>query len=176
MRINSQILGAGLAALAGIGIPAAHAQTVVLVRHAEKAAEPAADPPLTAAGRARADALAAALKGAKVSVVLTSQLVRTRETAGPVAKQTGVAITPVPLGGGMAQHLATTAALARRAPADSTVVIVGHSNTVPELARALGYRGAAAIPDCRYDGMVVLQLNGAGASAVDARYGAPSSC
>lgn len=154
----------------------ASAQTVVLVRHAEKAAEPAADPPLTGAGRARAEALAATLKGARISAVLTTHLARTRETAAAVAAQAGVAVRPVPLNGGLPQHLAATVALARRAPADSTVVIVGHSNTVPELARALGYAEAQPIPDCRYDGLIVLQLRPAGASAVDARYGAPSAC
>ena len=38
--------------------------TVFLVRHAEKAAEPAQDPPLTEAGKARAEALARLLSGA----------------------------------------------------------------------------------------------------------------
>jgi len=59
------------------GLPA----PVLLVRHAEKAAEPADDPPLTAAGAERAQALATALQDAGVTAIITTQLRRTRETA-----------------------------------------------------------------------------------------------
>jgi phosphohistidine phosphatase SixA len=146
------------------------------VRHAEKAAQPAADPPLTSAGRARAEALAGVLKHARVASILTSQFARTRETAAPLAAQAGVAVQQAPTTGGMAQHIATTVAIARRATPDSTVVIVGHSNTVPELARALGHPTPQPIADCEYDGMLVLQLSPATPSVVSARYGAPSRC
>jgi hypothetical protein len=43
------------------------ASLILLVRHAEKAAEPASDPPLTVAGVARAQALAMALRDAGVT-------------------------------------------------------------------------------------------------------------
>jgi hypothetical protein len=59
------------------GLPA----LVLLVRHAEKAAEPADDPPLTAAGAERAQALATALQDAGVTAIITTPLRRTRETA-----------------------------------------------------------------------------------------------
>ena len=153
----------------------AQAQTVVLVRHAEKAAEPAADPGLTPEGEARSLALAEALKGARVSAVLTSPLQRTVRTAAPLAAAARVESRAVPMAGGVEAHVAAVAALARAAPAESTVVVVGHSNTIPLIARALGHAGAEAIPDCRYDGLWVVQV-GAQPSAVSARYGAPSVC
>jgi broad specificity phosphatase PhoE len=168
-----QLFTAALAAafvLAG----AAQAQTVVLVRHAEKAAEPAADPGLTPEGEARAQALAAALKGARVSAILTSPLQRTVRTAAPLAAAAGVQSRPVALAGGTEAHVAAVAALARAAPADATVVVVGHSNTVPLIAQALGSTSAEAIPDCRYDGLWVVRL-GPQPAAVSARYGAPST-
>ena len=154
----------------------AQAQTVVLVRHAEKATAPAADPSLTAEGRTRAAALAGVLKDARVSAILTSHLARTRETARPLSQQTGAPVTPVPLTGGLARYVDATAAAVRRAPKDSTVVVVAHSNTVPAIAKALGYAAAVDIPECRYDDLLILEL-GAGASrAVASRYGAASAC
>src|SRR5947207_863256 len=47
--------------------------TVVFVRHAERAAEPADDPPLNPDGRRRAKALAAALRHAEPVAIITSQ-------------------------------------------------------------------------------------------------------
>ena len=154
----------------------AQAQTVVLVRHAEKAVEPAADPSLTAAGRVRAAALAEALRHSRVSAILTSHLARTRETAGPLSQRSGAAVTPVPLTGGMARYVDGTAAAARRAPKDSTVVVVGHSNTVPAIASALGHAAAAEIPDCRYDDLLILELGPGTPRAVATRYGGGSAC
>ena len=60
---------------------AAQAQTVILVRHAEKAAAPADDPPLTPAGLARAQDLKARLAAAGVTLVIHSEFQRTRLTA-----------------------------------------------------------------------------------------------
>lgn len=167
-----QLIAAALAA-ALIG-GAARAQTVVLVRHAEKTVEPAADPVLTPEGEARARALAQALAGAKISLVLTSPLQRTIRTAAPLAAA-GAPTRAVPLQGGTQAHVAALAALARAEPAEATVVIVGHSNTIPLIARALGHATASDIPDCRYDNLLVLRLAPAGTATVDARYGAPSA-
>ena len=152
------------------------AQTVVLVRHAERAAEPAADPSLTPAGRARAESLAEALKHARVSSILTSHLARTRHTAAPLAAASGAPVTVVPLTGGVERYVAATVAAVRRAPRDATVVVVGHSNTVPAIAKALGHDAATDIPECRYDNLLVLELGAAAPKAVPARYGAPSAC
>jgi broad specificity phosphatase PhoE len=171
--VNTVLRPALLATL--LVAPAAHAQTVVLVRHAEKAASPAADPPLTPAGRARAEALAERLSGARVSTVLSSQLARTRETAAPLAARAGAPVTVAPINGSLNEHLLATVALARRAPADSTVVIVGHSNTIPLLARALGMAAPPSIPDCRYDLLLRIDLS-APEKATAEHYGAASSC
>ena len=65
---------------------------LVLVRHADKAAEPADNPPLTSAGTKRAQDLAAALRNAGVTAIITTQVRRTRETAQPLA--TALGLTP----------------------------------------------------------------------------------
>lgn len=155
---------------------AAQAQTVVLVRHAEKADPAAADPPLSAAGQARAQALADSLADAKVSTILVSSFQRTQQTAAPLAAASGAPARIVSLAKGLDAYVAETVALVRAAPAEATVVVVGHSNTVPALAQALGYAAAWPIADCRYDTLLVLRLGTPGAAAVNGRYGAESRC
>lgn len=158
-----------------LAVPA-HAQTVVLVRHAEKAAAPAGDPPLSPAGQARAQALSDQLRGAKVSAILTTQFARTRDTAAPLSARTGVPVRVVPVGANLEEHLAAVVALARAAPADSTVVIVGHSNTVPLLAKALGWPAPPAIADCKYDLLLRMDLAKPAAAPTPGQYGAASGC
>src|SRR5215813_14052833 len=70
--------------------PGDSATVVLLVRHAEKAAQPADDPPLTQDGRHRAEALAAVTKDAHPTAIITTQLRRTVETAQPSASTTGI--------------------------------------------------------------------------------------
>src|SRR6478672_13139476 len=64
---------------------AAPPTVILLVRHAEKAAQPPQDPPLTEAGLARAQALVAVARDAGVSAIITTQYERTRKTAEPTA-------------------------------------------------------------------------------------------
>ena len=77
-----RLIAAALAA-ALIALPV-QAQTVVLVRHGEKAG-PTGDVDLSAAGQARAQALAQALSGARVTLVLASAFKRTGQTAQATA-------------------------------------------------------------------------------------------
>lgn len=159
-------------ALALIALPA-QAQTVIIVRHGEKAA-PTGDADLSAAGQARAQALAAALSGARITAVLATPLKRARQTAGPAAEAAGVPVIAIPFDGGDAAHVKRVAAQARQAPRDATVLIVGHSNTVPDIARALGDPSPQPLTDCDYDKLTVLELDGTTARAVHTRYGAPT--
>ena len=64
--------------------------TIVVVRHAEKSAEPANDPALSPAGVARAAALDSALADAKVTAIIVTPYRRNAETAVPVAKRFGL--------------------------------------------------------------------------------------
>ena len=153
----------------------AMAQTVVLVRHAEKA-DASADPLLSEAGQVRAAALAAALVDAHPGHVFTSPLQRTRLTATPTAEFHSVTIEPIGFDGGTPAHVAAVAARVRALPAEAVVLVVGHSNTIPLIARALGYTAAADMADCEYDRLTVLDLNGDHTAAVVGRYGAPSIC
>lgn len=149
------------------------AQTVVIVRHGEKVS-PDGDPDLSEAGLARANALAAALSGARVSLVLATPLKRTQQTGRPTAEAQGVAVQTIALDGGVPAHVQRVAEAARKADKNATVLIVGHSNTVGEIARALGDAAPTVVTDCDYDQMTVISLDGSKPRTVHARYGAPT--
>jgi broad specificity phosphatase PhoE len=157
----------------GIATPERFAQRaeptmVILVRHAEKAAEPAADPPLTPAGEARARDLLNAVRDANVSAIITTQYARTKSTAQPTASALG--LTPQVVN---AQSTPTDVAAAIHQHAGHTVLVVGHSNTIPAIVEALGAKRPAPICDAVYDNLYVVTIDGAGApSVVHAKYGA----
>jgi broad specificity phosphatase PhoE len=163
------------AALSLLTATSAMAQTVYIVRHAEKA-DASADPVLSAAGTERAGALAAALADAHPDLILISPLQRTALTAAPTAAYHSVTPAAVPFDGGTQGQIAATVARVRALPSDAVVLIVGHSNTVPLIARALGYAEAADMPECEFDRMTVLHLMGDGAHGQVSRYGAASTC
>jgi broad specificity phosphatase PhoE len=153
------------------------ATTVIVVRHAEKAAQPAADPPLTEEGQARARALWEAVKDANVGAIITTQLARTMQTAAPTASTRHIVPEVVPTTG--ADHPARVAAAVRR-HAGQTVLVVGHSNTVPAIIASLGAKEPPAICDPEYDGFYVVTIAADGsASVIRSRYGVlspPASC
>src|SRR5437868_13626491 len=66
---------------------------IVIVRHAEKAANDPKDPDLSPAGRARAEMLARILLNAEITAIFATEFKRTQETAEPTAKMSG--LTPV---------------------------------------------------------------------------------
>lgn len=169
MRSGPIVLAAALMAVSPVC-----AQTVVIVRHGEKA-DASSDPALSRAGEARAAALAAALKDARLAAVIATPLKRTRSTAQPAAAAAGLTVASVGFDGGQPAHAQAVAALARQAPEAATVLVVGHSNTVPEIARALGDTDPQPLTECDFDRMTIIQLGPGGPRVVHARYGAPTS-
>ncbi len=141
-NMKSLLLATALSLLAA---GSAMAQTVVLVRHAEKA-DASADPVLSEAGQARAGALALALADAHPGHVFTSPLQRTQLTGGPTAEFHSVTLEPIGFDGGTPAHVAAVAARVRALPDAAVVLVVGHSNTIPLIARALGFTAAADMP------------------------------
>lgn len=145
---------------------------VVIVRHADKAAQPAADPPLTEVGSARAQALAQMLKNSNVAAVLHTPTVRTRDTAMPTARQFG--LTPEVLPMGPAAVHAEVVAEAVRKHAGQTVLVVGHSNTVMKYIAALGGPTRPDLCDHQYDGIYTLVIAHGETRLVEGRYGPPN--
>lgn len=127
----------------------------VVVRHAQKATGD--DPGLTAEGEARAQALAAALADAGVSAIYATPYRRTQATAAPLAARTGIAVTRYEPGDAVA-----TAASIRAAGHRGTVLIVGHSNTVPTLVEAFAGVAVPAMPETDYSRLYAIAVGGDG--------------
>lgn len=151
------------------------AQTVILVRHAEKA-DDSRDALLSAEGQARAQALATTLAGGLPDHIFTSPMQRTILTAAPTAEAAGVTPQAVGFDRGLPAHVEEVAAAVRALPQDAVVLIVEHSNVVPLIARALGYAEAADVPECEFDRLTRLQMQSGSVMAVVSRYGALSAC
>ncbi|HST43926.1 MAG TPA: phosphoglycerate mutase family protein, partial [Luteimonas sp.] len=126
---------------------------VIVVRHAEKADDGSADPALSPQGMARARALADQLASTPLAAVYATPLRRARQTAAPVAQRHGVAVRTYP-----ADMAAAALAVQLRAHRTGTVLVVGHSNTVPALASALCACPVAAIGDGTYGGRYDLRF------------------
>lgn len=143
--------------------------TVIIVRHAEKAAEPTDDPPLTVEGQARAQALVDVVKDAGVRSIISTKTLRTRSTAAPAAAALTLLTEIAP---GTPAAVATNVLTNHRG---QTVLVVGHSNTVPAIIAALGAQAPAPICDAEYDNVFVVTVPPAGAaSVVRAHYGVAS--
>ena len=125
--------------------------TVFLVRHAEKTAEPD-DPTLTEAGKARAEALADRLEGEGITHIYSSDYLRTLETAAPLAGRLGIEIEIYDAGDlpGIAETLKAT---------PGRLLVVGHSNTTPQLTELLGGDGGTPIEEVtEYDRLYVVTM------------------
>jgi broad specificity phosphatase PhoE len=114
----------------------ASARQVYLVRHTEREWE-GEDPPLTAQGVARAQALSATLRDAGISAIITTQWKRTRDTVAPLAAILKIAPEVVPVYEGKAAENARAVADAVRRRKDEIVLVVGHI-TVTGVLAALG--------------------------------------
>jgi broad specificity phosphatase PhoE len=155
--IVALVLGSSLPNPAALqASPEAGQGVVFLVRHAERAdagmaaAKMAgADPELSDAGRARAASLAALLKDAKITAIFTTEYKRTRDTARPLASATGITAAAVDSN--------DTAGLIDKVKASAgNVLVVGHSNTLPDIIKALGIGEPLSIADDQFDNLFVV--------------------
>lgn len=149
-------------------VPAAPNVTL-LVRHAEKAAEPADDPPPTIAGKRRAEELDRVVRawsaaGSPVRALFSSEVVPTQKTLAPLAADTRIKVTVI--------AAKDTASLVKQVLAvnGGIAVVASHSNRLPAIIEALGGPAGLAIPDAEYDDLFVIH----GKSFVRLRYGVPS--
>ena len=152
------------------------ATTVIVVRHAEKV-DDSRDPVLSEAGAKRAEALAEMLEHAGLDAVYASQYQRTRLTAMPAAWAAGIPVRIEPIEGDVAEWAHGFAATLARDHAGQTVLVVGHSNTVPPLVAALCRCEVAPLADCDYDRIYLLNMAEQGSQPrfelIRARYGEP---
>ena len=149
--------------LLAVGLPTAvRAQdsgTVFLVRHAEKLST-ARDAILSPQGHKRADCLAHTLGDAGIQVIFATGLVRTQQTAKPLAKKLGLKATTVEYKdiGGLVEKL--------RAIPDKTVLVVAHSDTLPGIIEKLGGGKVDPIKEDEFDRLFVFHHTGPNSGSV----------
>jgi len=151
LRLSLPILLAAWSSVAG----AQQARTVILVRHAERAGGTSPEVGISEAGRCRAEVLAGMLADAGVRQIFTSEVGRTQQTAAPLARKLNLTPEVVP-----AKDVEALVAKLRSGPAGGTVLVVGHSNTVPDIIERLGAGAVAPIADSEYDRLFVVTFSG----------------
>jgi broad specificity phosphatase PhoE len=124
---------------------------VVIVRHAEKAANGGKDPDLSPAGRARAEALARILKDSRITAIFTSEFKRTQKTAAPTVTAMKIAPTVVPAKD-------TASLVSRLRQIDTNALVVAHGNTIPDIVKALGIDIPIQISEDDYTELFVVTL------------------
>lgn len=151
-------IGALLAACQSV--PPPDSGTAYLVRHAEKITsdhqmivDDPKDPPLLPIGQVRAEALADRLADAEISAIWSTDTIRTRSTAAPLAERLGLTVQIYD-----ASDLNAFADVLKASP-NANVLVVGHSNTTPDLAAALGADpGAPIVEKGENDRLYVIDL------------------
>jgi broad specificity phosphatase PhoE len=141
--------------------------TVVLVRHAEKDTNfVGSDQPLNAAGILRAHELARVLGDVSFSAIYVTPWARSRRTAEPLAARQGDSLTMV------VDAIDATVRGIRQHPG-GTMLVVGHSNTVPQIMAALTGQPELASIAVGYDDLFVLTLTrGSAPRLLHLHYGA----
>lgn len=140
---------------------------VFLVRHAEKILD-VRDPDLTQEGQVRAELLADMLSDANITHIHSSDYKRTRQTAAPLAKKLGLEVKlydPRDLPA-MAEALKTQS---------GRHLVVGHSNTTPQLTQLLGGDGEGPIVEAtEYNRLYYVTIAKTGeTTSTLLRFGAP---
>jgi broad specificity phosphatase PhoE len=137
--------------------PVASAQKLVFViRHAERAdggasqMQTQADPLLSAAGDARAAKLAGMLADAGIQAIYVTEYRRTQATAKPLASKLGLEARQY-----SSKNSDELIRKLRSEHAKDIVLVVGHSNTIPAMIKALG-GPEVTIADGEYDNLFVI--------------------
>lgn len=164
-----------LLALAGIVVIAAafaywnsaNTTTVVVIRHADKAPNAIADAPLSPPGEQRAVRLAQmfgdAEKFGRVKKLYVTETRRAQQTVAELAERLGVKPEVV-------DSQASPAQLARRVLRENRgglALVVGHSNTVPEIVGSLaGVENVPRMGEEEFDTMYIVTVPTIGRASV----------
>lgn len=129
-------------------------KAIFLVRHAEKESQTDPDSPISVLGEDRALAFARLVRNAGVTHVFVSDKKRTAQTAEPLTDQRG--LTPV-----VAKDTKELLEKLKAAPKDAVIVVVGHSNTIPEILKGLGVKGDVVIKEDQFGRVFVVTADNA---------------
>lgn len=154
--------------------------TIYIVRHAEKAPVEAgasqmmaSDPPLSEAGKVRAIALRDKLKGDNIRYIYSTNTKRTIATAQPLNELRGNTRIEI-----YSSKKDSTDAFIERLKAirKGNVLVVGHSNTIDDLANKLC--GTTVVPgdldDSAYDNLYIIKRKGKSYKFSNEKYGVKS--
>ena len=148
--------------------------TIIFVRHAEKATEPADDPGLSAAGQRRVAELTRQLVDADVvagiDAIYATDYNRTQETARPIADALDLPINTYD-----ASDTETVLATILKEHKGKIILVVGHSNTVPMLIANLGAsKKVPPIHESEYDNIYIISIPWFGKTkTIRLRFGEP---
>jgi phosphohistidine phosphatase SixA len=139
--------------------------TIYISRHAEKL-NSTDNPSLSEIGKVRAAELAHVLKNESIDAVFVTQFLRTQQTGGPTALQSNLKMVEYKAGSPkdvanaiLTDHLG------------DQVLVVGHSNTVDDIAANLGVSGVPELAGAQYDRLFVVTRFGSTAHLNLLRYG-----
>ena len=128
--------------------------TIFLVRHAEKQADGSHDPKLTETGKKRSMQLANWFEDENIREIWSSNYRRTRNTAAPLLSRLGLELDIYDPG----DQVSLAAKLLER---QNTALIVGHSNTIPELARLICHCLINDMDESEHDRLIVMSVTDA---------------
>lgn len=124
---------------------------VYLVRHAEKELSQK-DPKLTKAGQQRAIELYQSLKGKGIQHIHSSDFLRTRSTANPMADSLNLSVE-------IYNHKTLHELKNKMLKAGGKHLVVGHSNSTPDLVKLLGGDPVSPINEAsEYDRLYHIQI------------------
>jgi len=143
--------------LIGCCLQACSSTSYFIVRHAEKETQNAnmtSDVPLSADGKARAEALKDELKNKRVQHIYSTNTLRTKSTAQPLSEVIGVSIQTY-------DHRDTSFVSKIKALPKGNVLIVGHSNTVDDLVNQFYPQAQLKdLPDSQYGDLFIIKRKG----------------
>lgn len=146
-----------LACLFAAAVAALPAQTVIVVRHADRAGQMVQDAGLSEAGRCRAQVLAKMLAPSGVTRIYATEVARTQQTAEPLARELHLKPEIVP-----AKDTAALVGRLRAAPPTSVVLVVAHGNTLPEIVKQLSGETIPPLAETEYDRLYIVTLGARG--------------
>ena len=134
------------------------AYTLYLVRHAEKQPDGSRDPLLTESGKQRALHLADWFQDRDIEDIWSSDFNRTRNTAEPTLSRVGFSEPGVKLR--IYNHGELVPLSKNLLKRQQNAIVIGHSNTTPELARLLCHCVIDDMDDSEYDRLIVISVAG----------------
>lgn len=132
---------------------------LMFIRHAEKTEFSGIDPQLTEEGIARANNWAEFFAKRGIDAIYSTKTKRTLSTAAPISELTGIDIT-------VYDAKTIDINLLAKVNKGKTVVIVGHSNTIPKMVnKLLGEERYALIDDDNYGNLYIVTIENGKANA-----------